>query len=235
MTANEVHVWRIPLDQNQDTVWQFRSFLSGDEIERADRFYFERDRRRFTVARTAMRQILGRYLDIAPQKLVFSYSAKGKPELSPDMNALSLKFNLSHSGELALLAVAQEINLGIDVESMNARVVTGDIAGRYFSAQEVATLFGLAAIQRTKAFFRCWTRKEAYVKALGEGLSFPLDAFSVAFAPDVPAALLWVENSPEEVSRWRLYHIDVHEDYQAALVSEGKEHHLRHWHWIAKP
>jgi len=228
---NQVDIWRIDLAGHNNRIQQYRCLLSPGEIQRADRFYFEKDRRRFTVARVAMREILSRYAGLAPQELCFSYGAKGKPELCEAVEQSGVKFNLSHSSECALLAVTRHLTIGVDIELVNAESATQEIAEHFFSAVEVQTLQALPSHQRVEAFFSCWTRKEAYVKALGEGLSIPLDSFVVALAPGIPAALLHVEVDASEVQRWSMYNIEATEGYKAALVVEGKGHWLRQLDW----
>jgi 4'-phosphopantetheinyl transferase len=230
-STNEVDIWQIDLAGTSKGIQHCRGLLSADELERAHRFYFERDRRRFTVARAAMRQVLGRYAGMAPQELCFSYGPKGKPELAGSLQQSGIRFNLSHSSELALLAVTRGLTLGVDVEWIKSDFATDEIAQHFFSADEVQTLRTLSGHQRTEAFFSCWTRKEAYLKALGEGFSVPLDSFSVAFAPESPAALLHVKGDPAEVKRWSMYNLEVSVGYKAALVVEGKGHRLRPMIW----
>lgn len=178
-----------------------------------------------------MREILGRYAGFAAKDLRFSYGSKGKPELAGGPKESGIKFNLSHSSELALLAVTQGLTVGVDIEWLKPDFATDDIAERFFSAIEVQTLQSLPASQRAEAFFSCWTRKEAYIKALGDGLSVPLESFAVAFAPGVPAALLHVKVDSQEVERWSMYNIEVNEGYKAAMVVEGKNHRLKQIEW----
>lgn len=227
LEANQVDIWQVDLTGEKNGIEHCRGLLARDEIERAERFYFEKHRRRFTVGRGALRQILGRYLDHAPQKLVFAYGEKGKPELAGGLEESGIQFNFSNSDEAALLAVTQRLTVGVDIELINPEFATREIAERFFSAGEVQCLRALPAGLQAEAFFSCWTRKEAYIKALGEGLSVPLDSFEVAFAPGVSAALLAVRVNPAEVSRWSMYNLEVDNRYKAAVVVEGKQHHLR--------
>lgn len=231
LTANEVHVWRIDLTPTSDGIQQYRSLLSPDEVQRADRFHFEQDRWRFTVARTAIRQILGCYLNLPAAELRFCYGPKGKPELAGGLEQCGIKFNLSHSSDLALLAIASGLAVGVDIEWVKPEFATEEIAERFFSATEVQTLRALPNTQRAEAFFFCWTRKEAYLKALGDGLSVPLDSFAVAFAPGSSAALLHVKANPAEVERWSMYNVEVGKGYKAALIVEGNGHRLQQIKW----
>jgi 4'-phosphopantetheinyl transferase len=228
---NQVDIWLIDVAGQEDEVEHYRRLLSPDEARRADRFYFEKHRRRFTKARAAMREILSRYVGLAPQELAFSCGPKGKPELSGVLEKSGIKFNLSHSHELAVLAVAHRLTVGVDIELINPEFATEDVAEHFFSANEVQCLRALPSAQRADAFFSCWTRKEAYIKGLGEGLSVPLDSFEVAFGPGITAALLAVRFDRGEETRWSMYDIEAAQGYKAAVVVEGKGHRLRHLQW----
>jgi 4'-phosphopantetheinyl transferase len=235
LSHGEVHVWRASLDQPPGVAARLRLTLSEDERGRAARFHFERDRVRFVIARAALRAVLSRYLDVPPGNLRFSYGAHGKPSLSPEFAAGPaggrLEFNVSHSHTLALVAVARGRALGVDIERLRADADERRIAERFFSAQEVATLCALPDAQQPRAFFDCWTRKEAYIKARGEGLSFPLEEFDVSLQPDAPAALLRVRGDVREAGRWSLRAMDVEPGYAAALAVEGSGWRLRTLQW----
>jgi 4'-phosphopantetheinyl transferase len=231
ISANEAHVWLIPLsgEESRDPS-DFRP-LSEDEVQRARRFHFERDRFRFIAARAAMRNILAQYLGTAPEELTFCYNPKGKPELAADFRKPALEFNLSHSRDFALLALARHSRVGADIEFIDSERATRDIATRFFSPAEITRLETLPAATRVGAFFECWTRKEAYVKALGAGLSIPLDSFDVAFGPGVPPALLRLADSFDEASPWSLYDIVAPPGYAAAVAVEGLHHQLQVREW----
>lgn len=226
-TPDEVHVWRVGL--NESLIGEMRPVLSPDECARADRFHFERDRRRFIVARGSLRTILGAYLKKDPAQLSFSYSPYGKPALVADSETTKLSFNLSHAHELALIAVTRERSIGIDVEFIRPEVASQEIAERFFSSHEVAALQALPAEVQSEAFFNCWTRKEAYIKAIGEGMSLPLDQFHVSLVPGSAAELLGNVRDANEVSRWSLRELAPAPGYVAAIAVEGKDWQLRCW------
>jgi 4'-phosphopantetheinyl transferase len=235
LTENQVDIWSIHLCGEEWEMQQCRRLLSPDEVQRADRFYFEKHRRRFTRARAAMRQILSGYSRVPPEELTFSYGQQGKPQLAGKLESCGVRFNLSHTEEMALLAVTQNQDAGIDIESVNSEFATEEIAERFFSAGEVLRLNALPVAEKADAFFACWTRKEAYIKAVGGGLSVPLDSFEVAFGPGVAPALLLVKGEPNEMCRWSMYEVKVTQGYRAALVVEGRGHVLRHLQWESGP
>jgi len=216
---NEVHVWKIDLSAPWSR--ENRETLSNDERVRARRFRFHTDGDRFIAARSSLRTILARYLWTRPAELKFGVNPFGKPHLVPGQDQLGLRFNLSHSHEMALLAVARNRDVGVDIEFMRRDFATDDIAQRFFSRSEVNQLESIASELKTKAFFNCWTRKEAYIKARGEGLSFPLDQFDVSFAPNAPAALLANRRDRKEVSRWSFQALCPAPEYAAALAVEA--------------
>jgi 4'-phosphopantetheinyl transferase len=234
LVTGEAHLWWIPLSADALAVDLHRQVLPSDELERAGRFYFAEHRRKFIIAHGAMRRLLSRYVNVPPKELEFVYGPKGKPEFSPIQNPDQIKFNLSHSEDLALLAVSRNQELGVDVEFVKADFGGLEIAERFFSAGEVQTLFALDVAEQNQAFFACWTRKEAFIKAVGEGLSLPLDSFDVVFAPGAKPALTRVEGNPDETSRWCMYDIPAGAEYKAALVIEGQSHRLVYGRWPAE-
>jgi 4'-phosphopantetheinyl transferase len=219
--SDEVHVWRIGLDQPPEFHERFLRTLDREEQARANRFHFEKHRRRFMVARGFLRLLLARYLDTKPEDVRFSYGPYGKPKLQGEHHPDRLRFNVSHSHEIAVFGFAYDHELGIDVEYINHDFAREDIASRFFSRSEVETLNALPDQQKTKAFFRCWTRKEAYIKAIGSGLSHPLDQFDVTLAPGEPAALLRVAKDPQAAARWTFFDLEIEDDYAGALAVEG--------------
>ena len=190
--------------------------LIEDERIRAERFNFRRDRKRFIVGRGVLRMILGRYLHIEPNRVQFSYGPHGKPYLADGDGAL--QFNLARSHELALYAFTRGREIGVDIEYFRALTDAEQIADSFFSPRENAILQALPASQRQQAFYNCWTRKEAYIKAIGKGLAQPLDQFDVSLAPGESTRLLKVEGSPEEGSRWSLYSLTPVAGYVAAVA-----------------
>lgn len=231
LAGGEVHVWRIELDVPESKVKGLRQTLGVDERARADRFHFDRDRRRFIVGRACLRAILGRYLRIKPEDLRFSYSQNGKPTLADEFGDYGINFNLSHSHELALLGVTLYAEIGIDIERRRSDFDFEEIAERFFSPREAMRLSGLPLELRGEAFFKCWTRKEAYIKGRGEGLSHRLDQFDVSLAPGEKAALICTRPDAAEANRWTLQELAPGFDYTSALAVKGPIVSLQCWAW----
>ena len=229
LTSGDVDVWSVQLDCSPAYVAVLLHALSDDERERAGRFYFERDQRRFICARGTLRRLLAAYLDVEARDLTFSYGPNGKPALSGRFER-ALTFNVSHSQELALVAIARDVEMGVDVEAVRSMDDADDIASRFFSPRESAQLRALPVAVRTGAFFACWTRKEAYLKALGSGLAKPLDEFDVAFAPGETAAL-FVHGDELETARWSIRELAPAPGYTGALVTERGGGAVRCWQW----
>lgn len=223
--TSDVHVWRINLDIQ--FIRQHYSILSENEQQRAERFRNEHDRRHFIVARATLRMILARYLCLNPVQLKFQTNAFGKPLLLDDGSALS--FNLSRSSKLALLAVAVGREVGIDIEFMRAEFATEEIAQRFFSCIEVRQLRLIDPQFWKAAFFNCWTRKAAYIKARGRGLFLPPEQFDVSIGPDEPPSLLANRLEPDEPARWSLRQLFPATGYAATVAIEGNINAVKLW------
>jgi 4'-phosphopantetheinyl transferase len=181
LVPGAIHLWEVDLDH-----FVFNDVLSEDERARAAKFRFDHDRKRFTSGRTALRLLLAGYLKTNPEKILFSYGPAGKPFVS----ASPLSFNLAHSGPHALVGFALEHQIGIDVEQIRQIDDMPLVAQYSFAPGEFRRWQALPADQKTRAFYRCWTRKEAYLKAIGEGIAQRLQKFEVAFEPGAPPAIL---------------------------------------------
>jgi 4'-phosphopantetheinyl transferase len=224
LARDEVHSWCASLDVPPETSARLYATLTPDERTRSARFHFKRDQQRFIVARGVLRDLLGRYLQTQPSQISFVYNAFGKPDLGPEF-ASRLKFNLSHSAGLALIAITNASNVGVDLEYIQAQSEHADIAQCFFSAAEVDYLSALPGHLFAEAFFGCWTKKEAYLKACGEGLAIPLDSFSVPLTTD-PA-----QSPVDRCDGWSLYTLRPAPGYAGALAIEGTGWRLRQWHW----
>lgn len=231
LRTGDVHVWYVDLAVDAGTLRRLAAGLSEDERARADRFVFERDARRFVVARSALRTLLAEYLGLTPRAVVFTYGVHGKPAF--DGALAGLGFNLSHSGEVAVVVAGWGRALGVDVELRRPLPDLAALAARSFAPRELAVLDALPESERPEAFFRCWTRKEAFIKATGEGLAHPLDAFVVSLAPDEPARFLDIDGDPDALARWTLHDLGPPAGYAGALVVEGAVRTLRARVWSA--
>lgn len=220
LLPGDVHVWSVSLECKEPELHDMQRLLSGDEQARADRLRFSRARMGFIAARGFLRLILARYLEKEPGEIRFAYGSHGKPELAAEGG---LRFNLSHSGNIALYAMTLERGVGIDVEEMRSDLPCLRLAERYFSPREIAELKALPGNLQQEAFYNCWTRKEAYLKACGAGFSQSISAFDVSLIPGSTAALLGHRTCPEEVGRWRLADIPVAPGYRAALAVAGED------------
>lgn len=230
----DVDIWRIGLGPDPALRSSLRSNLSQNERGRAERFVFAEDRDRFIIAHGALRAILGRYLRTHPTDIAFGETNYGKPFLEANCgrDADSLRFNLSHSGDQALCAVTRSREIGVDIEQVREDFDVYEIADRFFSPGEVAALRALPQASLREGFFTCWTRKEAYIKARGEGLSMPLDRFEVSVAPGSEARLLSARGEAAGAPEWALRAFDPGEGYVAALAVEGARHfEVRYFDW----
>ena len=225
--AGEVHAWCFDLDAACADGGAEAAGLSVDERTRAERFHFARDRVRFLRGRAALRHLLAGYAGREPHALVFAQGAHGKPALP----GTGLEFNLSHSGGCAVLAVTRGRRVGVDMERIRAERATLAVARRFFAPAEAAAVAAATPAERPLTFFRCWTRKEAYVKARGEGLSLPLDRFEVPLGPDATGALTVARDDHTETMRWGLRELVPAPHHLGAVVVEGQGWTLRAWTW----
>jgi len=225
---DEVHLWTTRLDvpPAQQKIWEL--YLSSDEMQRAARFHFERDQNHFIVARGVLRKILSYYTQKKPYEIRFDYNKYGKPLLPPEQGGRQLHFNLSHSAGICVYAVAYQREVGVDIEYIRPDFSELEIAERFFSPDEVKVLRSLPAAEQKTAFFLCWTRKEAFIKAKGQGLSIPLDQFDVSLVPGLPAKLLRTRYDHYEVHRWSLFNIDSFPGYAGAVAVAGRNCQLKY-------
>lgn len=221
LAENEVRLWGIDLDAVAPGEARWRTILSPDELARADRFHFARDRQHFTATRALLRMLLGSYLGYDASMLTFAYSDKGRPLLGANQSAIPIQFNVSHSGARAVLAFSRGREVGVDVERIRHNLDHDVLAQRYFSPAEQEALVALPLLERCNGFFRCWTRKEAYIKAHGAGLSLPLDSFDVSIMRGEKNALQATRPDPGEAASWLLCDVDAGEGYAAALCVKG--------------
>ena len=233
LAPGEVHVWQFGLDSLPALLENYHQTLNEAEQNRAARFYFERDRNRFTTGRAILRNILGLYLNENPTSLQFEYGPQGKPGLVLNENGKDrLEFNLAHSHRLALLAVTTNQRLGIDIEYTKGNIAFNELVARFFAPSEVVTFQRLPASQQPEAFYNAWTRKEAYLKACGGGITGGLDRVVVSFIPGQPARIMEIGQDKKEAARWSLAALHPAPDYQAALVVETPVIlTLKQWRW----
>jgi 4'-phosphopantetheinyl transferase len=231
LKEDEVHVFLANLRGMISQVENYKLIISGDERKRAGRLYFQEDHDFFVVSKGLFRVILGRYLNREPQKLRLLFGPYGKPYLDPDEDGELLRFNTSHSNGVYLVALTRGREVGADVEHMRFDLSFDHIIDRFFTEGEKAALRILSPDARRRAFFSCWTRKEAFLKATGKGLSLSLNQFEVTISPEEPPRLLSIKKNSQEASRWSLQDIDVGSNYSAALAVKGHNWKLRLWEW----
>ncbi len=226
LCEGETHVWRAYLDCDDQLVQKLHDTLAPDEVERAARFYFRNDRNHFVVARGVLRDLLGRYTGHLASEIRFDYARFGKPSLGHEFLINPLQFNVSHSHGLALLVFSLGRELGVDVELVRPDFGGDDVAQRYFAPREVEELQALPGALHAEGFFHCWTRKEAYIKAKGEGLQIPLKSFRVSLTPGAPVRL-----DATDSRDWSLHSLQPAPTYIGALAGKGQGWRLRFFDW----
>ncbi len=232
LSGSAVHVWRAALNLAEAQVAALGATLNADEQARAARLRVEDKRRAFVAARGILRDILGRYQGLSPSDIQFAYTAQGKPELAA-AQAGGLHFNLAHSGDLALVALARGRPLGVDLERKLPREAPDLLVERFFSAGERAAFGRVPPEHKALAFLLGWTRKEAYLKARGEGLTLPLNQFEVTLSPGEPPALVADWHSPPSATPWVLLDVEAGAGYVGALAVPGPVGELAAWQWSA--
>jgi 4'-phosphopantetheinyl transferase len=220
LNSGEIHVWTATLAVPAEMIARHRKLLADEEKARAERFLVPRVRERFTVARAILRRLLSGYVGSAPETLCFGYADHGKPYLA---HHSGLRFNLSHAGDAALIAIALQREIGIDIEAATREVDVLGVARKVFSPDEYARLTALAPQERPAAFFRLWTRKEAYIKARGEGFGYPTRSFSVSHLPGDQDALLADARKGIAPDDWRIIEIAAPDGFRAALAAPGRD------------
>lgn len=216
-----IHLWLARLDAAESQQRYLLDMLSTDERQRVEKFTFDQHRTRFIAGRGLLRSILGRYLQIEPAKIIFQYNPWGKPALDPGMKQDALHFNLSHSNGVALFAFTRAGSIGVDIEHIRLQTDMEQTGAIVFSETELAVLQSTAPELRRAAFFQYWTRKEAFMKAVGEGFSLPLREFDVSVAPEKPVAYTGIRSEQSRFANWHIKDITSMEGYVAALACQN--------------
>jgi 4'-phosphopantetheinyl transferase len=228
LTYGEIHVWRVFIDREISSYRASIKTLSPDEIQKADKFQFERDRWQFIVCRATLRKILGAYLRIQPSEICFSYNDFGKPTLNSVKDKKSYCFNISHSNGIVLIAVTNGQEVGIDLEYMKEEFATLKVAEQFCSQIELSALSSITDDLRVSAFYSFWTRKEAFAKAIGEGLSIPLKQIKLPIISGECESNL-DRNFTHRFGKWSLVNLPPYGKFAAALVVKGEVKAIRHW------
>lgn len=229
LPEDEVQLWRADLAAIRENESRWQKLLSSDESNRAERFHFPADRQRFVASRALLRLILAGYLGTDPKRLIFSYSKQEKPSLAADDASGGITFNVSHSAEIALFAFTRRREIGVDVEEIRCDFEVETIANRFFSAKEKEQLAALPNDKKFEAFFRCWTRKEAYIKATGDGLSLALHQFDVSILAQDTDALIATRPDHTVAALWSLREIPAGVGHVAALCVRGRDWQMKNW------
>lgn len=229
LAPGEIDVWLVRLDPEPGRVERLGRLLTPDEWERANRFRFDKHRRQYVVGRGVLRTLLGAYTGTRPELVRFTYGPRGKPFLAPPLDASGLQFNLSNSDERALVGFIRGTEVGVDIEYLKPMPDCEQISERFFSESEREVLRSIPFPAKEETFFNCWTRKEAYLKAVGEGLAAPLDSFDVTLAPGAPPRMLTLKGDAERAARWFFHHLRPAPDYIGAVAVEEGDWVVRTW------
>ena len=227
LDEGELHLWQAELDLSDEELAPVQRLLSPDELHRAAQFRFVRDGRRFMAGRGLLRSVIAGYLRRPAQEISFVYGVRGKPALA----TADLQFNLAHSDGLAIIALARSGPLGVDVERIHPLEDLTHLVNGFFSPRERRELTALPPEDQQTAFFTCWTRKEAYLKATGDGLATPLDQFDMPVVRSAPPRVLHVDVTTNEIASWSLWDVPLDEGYVGTVAFAGQMEFLRHGVW----
>ncbi len=230
ISSTHVDVWLTSTDPGEEQVQKYKKLLSATEIARADKFVPGHKRREYIITRGVLKQVLSRVTGLDASGLDFSYGDHGKPYLDINRAGKNIAFNVSHSHGMALVAITLGGRLGVDVEKIRPELDWLDLAERYFSASEYQALSKCPNDSSLMSFFTCWTRKEAFVKAVGDGIARGLSEFDVSIDPDESAGLLNIRWQGEDAAEWSIKNIPIHGDYVAALAVDRPDCLVRLWH-----
>lgn len=227
----KVHVWHASLEQPANVVQKLEAVLSNDERQKAEEFRYQEHRQSFVISRGILRNLLSRYTNIQPKHIQLKYTLTGKPYLANRGETQDLSFNLSHAGLLVLYAISWGRQVGIDVECIRPMEEMNQVAHRIFSPKEYRKFQKVNQEARLKAFYNCLTRKEAFLKARGDGIYFPPQAVEVSFEPGFSARVLSIDGKEQEAKQWSMHDIKTWDGYAAALVVEGNDYSISHKQW----
>jgi len=233
LTPNEAHIYFADFSKTRLDIDKEKTILTTDELKRAQRFYFKKDHDRFIICHVILRKILSHYLDCLPQELTFKFAEKGKPylELNLKKNKLNIKFNLSHSGQFAIFAFNLDSDIGVDIEAIVENPKQRELVHRFFSKKEQEDLNSLPENQKTLAFFKCWTQKEAFLKATGKGFSLSLKDFDVDVFPNHEASFTNIRHKDFSIQNWHLHTLKPSIECIGSLCLKGEPKKLRCWRW----
>lgn len=220
LKSSQGHLWKIDSRTLEGSEVSCLSVLSEDEKARADKFRFRRDRLIYVLARGVLRKLLASYIGKAANQIDFEYNEQGKPSVR---SASNVKFNVSHSRDMILIGFTRKVDIGVDIEWNKRPIEIQEVAKSFFSDGEVSDLLGLPEKDQLAAFYNCWTRKEAFIKAKGGGLSIPLDQFEVSLKPDLPPRLMSVRWDQQEVAKWNMERFYIDNDYTCAVITDSKD------------
>ncbi len=233
LANNQVHVWRANLDLPTAEINQLATLLSTDEIARANKFRFPEHKRRFIATRGILRQLLGNYLQISAKILKFEYSDRGKPRLAASISDSSLEFNVSHSQEYALYGFTHHNQIGVDLEYLRDMKDAAKIAERFFSPRESQLIASLNSEQQQRIFFKLWTAKEAYLKAIGTGLTGSLDGVDISLDQAGYPSLLAINGNVAAAASWSMHHCIPAINYVASVAIKTNiiKQQINFWNW----